>query len=208
MKNNAKNNKYDIEFTGGTSVQINLKEGVNLSREEVERRIREIGRKMNNARLVSANVYSIGKTGKSYEITTTETNKTIATVTFDDVEQAKEYTVETILTAIKETCAKMGRRLTNLQVRQVSENRPSFLISTSQISPMLVKNILSAAFPKAEISDPKVDEVVNNAIKEAFADQLEILQNLGPQIVSCEKITEQFIDSYPCLLYTSPSPRD
>ena len=29
--------KYDIEFTGGTSAQINLKDNVNLSRRDVER---------------------------------------------------------------------------------------------------------------------------------------------------------------------------
>jgi SecD/SecF fusion protein len=32
-RDNTENNKYDIEFTGGTSVQINLKEGVSLSRQ-------------------------------------------------------------------------------------------------------------------------------------------------------------------------------
>ncbi len=55
-------------------------------------------------------------------------------------------------------------------------------MSTSQISPSLVKNVLAAAFPNAKISEPKVDEVVNNAVKTAFENELEIQRNLEPEI--------------------------
>jgi SecD/SecF fusion protein len=71
------------------------------------------------------------------------------------------------------------------------------VISTSEISPSLVENVLASAFPNATISKPKIDEVVNDAIKTAFADHLEIQQNLGLEITSKEKITEGLIDSYP-----------
>ena len=46
----TKNNKYDIEFTGGTSVQINLKEDVSLSRQDVQDRIVAIGSWCNRMR--------------------------------------------------------------------------------------------------------------------------------------------------------------
>lgn len=64
----------------------------------------------------------------------------------------------------------------------------------------LVKDILQAAFPNADISEPQVDEIVNKAILKAFADQLEIQQNLQPKINSEEKISEELIDSYPELI--------
>ena len=80
-RDDSKSNRYDIEFTGGTSVQINLKDNVNLSRQEVEDRIHKIGQQLKNDALAAANVYSVGKSGKEYEITTTATNKTSATVT-------------------------------------------------------------------------------------------------------------------------------
>ena len=42
-RDDTKNNKYDIEFTGGTSVQINLKDDANLDRQDVEDRIHKVG---------------------------------------------------------------------------------------------------------------------------------------------------------------------
>ncbi|MHC4185287.1 MAG: protein translocase subunit SecD, partial [Planctomycetota bacterium] len=72
----TRTDKYDIEFTGGTSAQLNLKEA--LERQEVEDRIREVGGEMSPA-LGAAKVYSIGESGKQYEINTTETNKTTST---------------------------------------------------------------------------------------------------------------------------------
>ncbi|MHC4271921.1 MAG: protein translocase subunit SecD, partial [Planctomycetota bacterium] len=73
MRDDTKNNKYDIEFTGGTSAQINLKQGIELSRQEVQDRIQQIGNERGNPALASANVYSIGNSNTQYEITTTET---------------------------------------------------------------------------------------------------------------------------------------
>jgi len=207
-RNDAKNNKYDIEFTGGTSVQINLKSGVSLSRGEVENRIRQVGLDMGNSALAAANVYSVGKTGKSYEIATTATNKTTATITFTESEKTQQ-TVQSVTTAIIKAQNQFARRLSNLVVAPFSP-RPTgggtsaagaeakaFVISTSQISPSLVKNVLAAAFPNAQISEPQVDEVVNNAVKTAFEDELEIQRNLEPQITSKDKITKELADTQP-----------
>ncbi len=193
-RDDAKNNKYDIEFTGGTSVQINLKDGVNLTRGEVEDRIHKVGADLNNPALAAANVYSIGKSGKQYEINTTETNKTTTTITFAEPE---EHSIETISSAIKKAQAKFGSKLNNLLVTQEGTNPASFVIATSQLNKSLVKEVLSTAFPQAEFSEPKVEKTVNDAILTAFANELQIQQNLRPQILSQEKITEELTDSYP-----------
>ena len=194
-RDNAKNNKYDIEFTGGTSVQIYLKEP--LSRQEVEDRIKKIGTDLNNPALAAANIYSIGQSDKQYEINTTETNKITVTITFP---QSTLQTSVGLTSTITETQAKFGGELQNLLVTQNTANPAQFVITTSQMNQSLVKDVLTAAFPEvpeANISEPEVDEVVNNAILAAFEDVLEIQQNLQPKIASQEKISEELINSYP-----------
>lgn len=199
-RNDVKNNKYDIEFTGGTIVQINLKEGVSLPRGDVENKIRQVGLNIGNSALAAASVYSVGKTGKSYEITTTATNKTTAAITFAESGQTGQQTLQSVTAAITKAEAKFPRRLSNLVVTQRTQSSPSFVVSTSQISPSLVKNVLAAAFPNAQISEPQVDEVVNNAVKTAFEGELEIQRNLEPEITSKEKITNELADAEPELV--------
>ena len=185
-RDDTKNNKYDIEFTGGTSVQINLKENVTLTRQQVEDRIHAAGTDLNNPALATANVYSIGKTQKQYEINTTETNKIAAIVTFP---VNSGQTPETITAAL-------GNKLSNLIVT-VQSNADAFLIKTSQANKSIVKQVLSETFADATVSEPQIELVVNNAILSAFGDDLEIQLNLQPKILSQEPITEQLIESYP-----------
>jgi SecD/SecF fusion protein len=194
-RNDQRNNKYDIEFTGGTNVQISLKEP--LDRQEVQERIIRIGTELNNPGIKTANVYSVGKSGKQYEISTTETNKIVFTMTFP---QAQQYSADGLRAAIEKTQNKLGGRLSNLIVTQDPNNPAAFRISTSQMNQSLVKNVLTTAFPDADVSEPQVDEIVNDAILAAFADQLEIQQNLQPKIVSEQTITENLIDTYPELV--------
>jgi len=209
-RDDSKNNKYGIEFTAGTSAQINLKDGVELTRQDVEDRIRAIGTDPNNPNpaLATASVYSIGKPIKEtedgekihnqYEINTTETNKTITAITF--AEPAGQ-TVDTVTTAIRKAEDKFGERLSNLLVTEQSGG--TFVTTTSQMNKSLVTNVLTTAFADANIfadvnvGEPQVDEVVNNAILKAFEDELEIQRNLIPTITGEEKITEEVIDSYP-----------
>ncbi|MBA7662626.1 Protein-export membrane protein SecF [subsurface metagenome] len=196
-RDDVKNNKYDIEFTGGTSVQINLKDQVNLMRQDVEDRIRGIGADLNNPALAAANVYSIGKSGRQYEINTTETNKITVTAAFD---QPGGQTADELTGAIKKAQDQFGGKLNKLLVTQDTSNAAEFIITTSQMNQSLVKDVLTTAFPDANISEPQVERTVNNAILLAFADELEIQQNLRPRITSEERITEALIDSYPELV--------
>jgi len=185
-RNDTKNSKYDIEFTGGTSIQINLKDNVNLTRQNVEDKIHKVGADSGNSALAAANVYSVGNTGRQYEITTTETNKTKTTISFP---QNSRQTVESITSAI-------GDKLNNVAAKQ-ADTADSFNITTSMLNKSLVKDVLTATFADANVSAPQTDEIVNNAVMKAFANELAIQQNLQPKIVSEEKITEQIIDSYP-----------
>jgi SecD/SecF fusion protein len=191
-RDDVKNNKYDIEFTGGTSVQINLREP--LSRQEVVDRINKIGTARNNPALASANIYSIGKSEKQYEINTTETNKMTVTV---DLTQGNQKTEAELTDAIEKTQTKFGGTLNNLLVTQNTSDPSQIVITTSQMNQSLVKDVLTTAFPDATISEPQIDEVVNDAILTAFTEELEIQQNLQPNITSQEKISEELIDSYP-----------
>ena len=189
-------NKYDIEFTGGTSAVINLKDGVKLTRQDVEDRISRVDEERGNAALVASNVYSIGtaieeipngeKIYKQYEIKTIETNKTAVRITLADNE---EQTAEKIASAI-------GKQLSNVTV-EIVKNPNVFEITTSQANKTIITNVLKAAFPNAELSEPQLKESVNEAILTAFGEDLEILQNLEPEITSVEKITEEAVDSYP-----------
>jgi len=197
-RDDSKNNKYDIEFTGGTSVQINLKDNVQLTRRQVEDRIHGTAASLANPALAAANVYSIGKSDRSYEINTTETNKTTVTVTFA---AAGRNTTESVTAAIKEAQNKFGGELGNLIVTpQRNTNAAAFVITTSQLNKSVVKNLLENAFPDADISQPQVSEVVNNAILSTFADELQIQRNLQPKITAAEKLTDEIIDSYPELV--------
>ena len=100
--------KYDIEFTGGTSVQINLKPDVSLTRQNVEDRIAADCQELGNPDLQAVSVYSVGEpTGQApngekiydqYEITTPATNKLQTTVTFNE---GSPQTVETVTAAIR-----------------------------------------------------------------------------------------------------------
>jgi len=188
------NNKYDIEFTGGTSAQINLKH--HLSRQEVEDRIHRVGTDPNNPNpaLAAANVYSIGKSGKQYEITTTETNKAIAFVTMT---APAKHSPESVKAAIKKAEAAFDRKLSNLQVTEKTDAEGEFVVTTSQMNKSLVREVLSSAFPDAQISEVEIERTVDDAILAAFGDELEILRSLRPEIASQQRITEKLVESYP-----------
>ena len=194
-RSDVKNNKYDIEFTGGTNVQISLKEA--MERQGVEDTIRKIGSDLNNAALAAASVYRVGDTGKEYEISTTETNKITVTVTLS---QAGQPSVVELTEKIGKAQANFAGGLSNLMVTLDPANPAKIIVTTSQMNQSLVKDVLTTAFPEAALSEPQVDEVVNDAIRTAFAGQLQIQENLQPNISSEERVSEELINSYPELI--------
>ncbi|MGA2094064.1 MAG: protein translocase subunit SecD, partial [Sedimentisphaerales bacterium] len=186
--------KYDIEFTGGTSVQVNFKDNVNLDRQQVEDLIHNKGIDLKNEAIASATVYSVGTTGKQYEINTRETNKTIATIVLPE---ANQMTVDEVVAAINKAEVNEQAELGNLVV---TGSGRTFNVRTGQLNQQTVANVLAAAFPGADISQPKIDEIVNNVVLATFGDNLQIQRNLEPNIISADRITDSLVQDHPELL--------
>jgi SecD/SecF fusion protein len=194
--------KYDIEFTGGTSVQIALKEGESLTRQDVEDGIVAVAEKLNNADLKSANVYSVGdpigradngeRIYRQYEITTAAANKLLTTVTFGE---GDAQTADTLAAAIRKAQAHARSDLGNFKI--TPGGAKSFVVTTNRVNPTMVQNLLKTTFPQAQVSESTVQEVVSNAIRQAFGGRLAVQQNLKPTIASAEKITDQTVETYP-----------
>jgi len=194
--------KFGIEFTGGTSVQIALKEGASLTRQDAQERMDRIGSKLNNADLRSAGVYSVGdpagqkpggeKIYDQYEITTVATNKLQTTLT---LAAGDAQTAETITAAIRKTQSELRQDLGDFTVTPSGPG--AFLLTNTHVNPPLVRSVLTKAFPQAQVSEPKLEDVVSDAIRQAFEGQLALQQNLRPTIASVEKVTDQIIETYP-----------
>ena len=69
--------------------------------------------------------------------------------------------------------------------------------STSQLNKNTVADVLVAAFPDANITEPQVDQVVTNVVLAAFEGKLEVREDLQPKIISAEKITESMLEYSP-----------
>lgn len=177
-RDEAANSKYDIEFTGGTSAQIDFKPGTAYTRKIVEDKFREYAESIGNRALAAAKVYSIGESGLQYEITTTETNRSRATLVFQEAGQ----TVQSVTEAIQKAGRKIEQPLSALEVKALDEKR--FQIATQRLNLAMVQEVLQEAFgEKAVIENLMVDEVVSNAIRAAFKDLLAVRENLKPHIV-------------------------
>jgi SecD/SecF fusion protein len=196
------NSKYDIEYTGGTSVQIDMKPDAAVTRQDVENRIVAVAKKLGNRDLENVSVYSVGaprpgvdspeRVYDQYEITTTATNKLHATVTPDP--NSGPWTVDKVAAAIQKAREQSRGNMGDVKI---TPDGKSFVITTNRVNPPLVQAVLDRAFPTGQVSEPQIDQVVGDAIMEAFAGQLEVQQNLEPTIASTEKITEQVLDTYP-----------
>ncbi|MHC4287094.1 MAG: protein translocase subunit SecD [Planctomycetota bacterium] len=176
-RNDTANSKYDIEFIGGTSVEIEFKNGSPFENKqaEVEKAIAK--------RLSPVKVYAVGDTGRQFEISTTLTNKTTALLTFN----SGTNTTETVSEMIRETAAESGKTLANLKVTSTGNNQ--FEISTSRVNASLVEDVLTVAVgDAAAVSNVEVHEVVSDAVRETFKEYLAIRENLKLAITAEEKI--------------------
>lgn len=189
LRDDTENSKFDIEFTGGTAFTVDFKNDPIVTEQWVREKIKEKGLELNNPSLASAKIYSVGDEGFQYEITTTETNKTSATVTFAEDGQ----TTESVKADIEKVAGNFSGTLYKLNV--VSVGNLSYEVSTSQVNKSLVRNVLAKAFDnKAAITEPVVDELVSNAVRGAFEGYLKIKENLGATIASVDKIDESTVD--------------
>jgi len=177
------NSKYDIEFTGGTSVQIDLKEGFGGGRAEVQKRFSAYAASINNLPLAAARINEIGTTGRQFEISTTETNLTTAEVVFN----SDAPTAEAVLEQVRQAADELGQRLTNLKV--TAKGNGVFEVSTSRFNVAAVRQVMEKAFAeKASVGEPVVHEIVGDAVRAAFGEYLAVRENLGIEIVQEERI--------------------
>jgi SecD/SecF fusion protein len=174
-RDDSKNSKYDIEFIGGTSVEIELKELSGYDRAKVESEISTI--------ISPVKVYEVGDTGNQFEINTTLTNKTTARLTFN----SGEHTPESVTAMIQRVSAETGRVLSNLTVAAGDTNQ--FEVSTSRVNASLVEGVLAAAAGEGgTVSNVQVQEVVSNAVREVFKDYLAIREDLNLTFVAEDRI--------------------
>ena len=179
------NSKYDIEFTGGTSVQIDLKEGTGFDRGVVEKKFQDYAKSINNRALATARVHSVGQSGLQYEITTTETNRTTISVKFNQTGR----TVQTLTEKIHKAEDDQNFALSKLNI--AAKDAQTFEISTSRVNASMVKQVVLAVVGQDGIaSEPQVNEIVTDAVRKTFGDYLAVQKNLKPEIVSAEKIND------------------
>jgi SecD/SecF fusion protein len=194
--------KYDIEFTGGTSVQINLKEGASLTRQNAEDLLMKVAAASGNDDLKAATVYSVGdpigqapngdKIYDEYEITTVAVNKLQTTVTF---EPGPRPTVETATADLRKAETELHREVGKIELKASGDK--AYVVTTTRINPTMTQSVLAKAFPEAQIGESEIQAVVTDAIRQAFEGQLEVQQNLQPAITATDKITEEIVDTYP-----------
>ena len=191
-RDDVKNSKYDIEFTGGTSVTVALKDDIQMTRDQVESLIRQQGELISNPLLERAKVYTVGTSGSEFEISTIETNRANIVITFRD----DTKTAETVTADILAACSELGRELDNLDISKAATGQ--FKVSTSSLNTTILNNVFKQAFGEnVNVSGIEVDEIVNTAIKNAFENKLKVLENLNPSIVSVDKIDTDTADKFP-----------
>jgi len=190
LRDETVNSKWDIEFTGGTRLTVDFKIDPIITEDWVREKIREKGKDLGNTSLETAKVYSVGKEDElQFEITTTATNKTTANVTFAETGP----TPESVKAEIENVAGDFSGTLYKLNV--TSDDNLIFEVSTSQVNKGLVRRVLTAAFDgKADVEEPVVNELVSNAVRDAFKGYLKIKVNLDAKIVSVEKIDETNVD--------------
>ncbi len=178
-ENTGSASKYDIEFIGGTTVEIELKDGTGFDRQTVEDMINAENYLNGQARVVA-----VGDSGLQFEISTTLTNKTTATVT-PASDQA--MTVEGLTTLIADKADEMGKTLSKLNVTALDGGKLE--VSTSRVNATLVEEVIAAAVgEKAVVSDINVQELVSEAVRNAFKDYLKVQENLQLTFTGEQKI--------------------
>jgi SecD/SecF fusion protein len=176
-RNDPDNSKYDSEFIGGTSVEIEFKNGSPFENNQADV-YKEIAKLLKPVK-----VYAVGETGRQFEISTTLTNKTTALLTFNSGDNTPEVVSEMIHTVSAES----GRTLGKLKVTSTLDNQ--FEVSTSRVNASLVEEVLAAAVgDTAVVSNVEVHEVVSDAVRETFKDFLAIRENLELTVTAEDKI--------------------
>ncbi|AQT68866.1 bifunctional preprotein translocase subunit SecD/SecF [Anaerohalosphaera lusitana] len=184
LRDEQTNSKYDIEFTGGTSVQIDLKEGHGLTTDDIAAMIHQKGEEIGSPALQTAKVYTVGESGDQFQISTTETNNAVATI---ELGEGVEATTENVQAQLQKAMSDTG----TLYDLQVNKQDSQFTVKTTTVNKPLVSQTIEEAFgDNVTIEGIEVNEVVSEAVRDTFEGLLDVRENLEPQITAAEQITE------------------
>jgi len=188
----TQNSPYSIEFVGGTSVHVVLTDD-SMTRDDVQKAIAAQGESTNNPAIAAAVVQKIDTPdGKNeYEIITSETNR--VEVAFTPGEGAPTpATPESLTQILREAADHFGDRRME-QVTVEATDRPNeFYFETTQSNREQVTSILNMALPN-NTATLVTRDVVNEAIRKALAGKLDVQNDLQPQGVQAEPITDEVI---------------
>jgi len=194
-RDEAKNSKYSIEFTGGTSIQVKLNQtGTDMTRADVQNEITEIGAEMKNPFIEAAKVTQIGSPDRhEFEIVTTATSRTEIDIRLP---AQKSMSAPDIQTAVHDAAVEVGdRRMENAEIIK-TDTSGNFKIITDQVNPNIINSILKKALPEnSEIVSIATEEIVGNAVRKALGDKLDVLNDLEPDPASMktQPITDELI---------------
>ncbi len=198
-RDEAKNSKYSIEFTGGTSIHVRLNEqGKDMDRAAVEEAVRQAGRQMNNKQIAEGTgVQQIGPADSlEYEIVTTATNRFTATLLFPTEEKK---TIEEVRGLVLDAAKGVGDdRLIKSEITAGAQPN-EFILTTTQTNRNKI-NEMVAALPRVQCTNEKTEESVNQAIIAALGNKLDSLYNLEPANVTAQPITPELVAQKPYLV--------
>ncbi len=181
-RDESKNKKYDIEFTGGSAVIVNFKNDMTI--QQVRDEMIKTGQALQNPDLAASNIYSINNSLTEYEITTTATNAATVTISFDEAADISQEKIEKKLSS-----------LTKLVVTQNPDGE--FTIVTAETNSSRITNLIATNLPEATVGSINVKETVSDAIVAAFGDNLKITKSLKPNVISNMAVTDNLVDINP-----------
>jgi SecD/SecF fusion protein len=209
-RDEATNSKYSIEFTGGTDIHVVLTKdgaaamlseqekaaGVAL-REKIEEAICQEGERIGNALLAKSRVQQVGPTDKyEYSIVTTETNQLKVKLSLTGESKPGLAEVENL---IRQAGRESGDRHLGETKVTALETAGQYLLVTRQTDINKVSQLIGRAIAESELSNPVVDAVVGDAVRNALKGKLDLIDNLIPNDIKSEPITDELISRKPYL---------
>ena len=180
--------KYSIEFIGGSSVIVELNDKAEgMTREDVLAAVSKAGESVGIDNVI---VQSVGEKGNQFEIVTTATNRLEV-----DLQTTGTITAEEIQGLVKARAAELGdHRLEAAQV--IPGDQPnSFMLETSQVYVARVNRVLSDVLKDKDVAygKPRVENTVTDAVYSALAGKLSAQENLEPADFKTKPITRALI---------------
>jgi len=200
-RDESKNSKYAIEFTGGTSIQVRLNEkGKDIDRAKLESMVKAVaapGAPFENKLIANSTlVQQVGEPEKrQYEIITSETNRVQVKLT---AAAEANLTAASLQAMVQKKGDEMGdRRLAGSDIQAADGG---FVLETNQSNLNRVNELLDMLktdIPSLQYDTPVTREIVSDAVRFALGEMLDVQNDLQPQITASEPITRELLRQRP-----------